>query len=131
MPHVPTHPDAQLVLTDHGLVLLAEAHPDGATLTLTLIDAGRHEEITGACPLCRAPHLARAIEDGEGASVHDLAPGLDRVTFIRAAGQTLTLGTVLPLGMPPQDAQFLLSGQDRRRVAQAIRDALPQGPLAS
>lgn len=125
MPHVPTRPDAQLVLTDHGLVLLAEAHPDGTTLTLTLIDAGRHEEITGACPLCRAPLLARAIEDGEGASVHDLAPGLDRVTFIRAAGQTLTLST------PPQDAPFLLSGHDRRRVAQAIRDALPQGPLAS
>lgn len=129
MPHVPTHPDAQLVLTDHGLVLLAEAHPDGATLTL--IDAGCHEEITGACPLCRAPLLARAIEAGEGASVHDLAPGLDRVTFIRSAAQTLTLGTALPLGTPPQDAQFLLSGQDSRRVAQAIRDALPHDPLAS
>lgn len=131
MPPVPTHPDAQLVLTDHGLVLLAETHPGSASLTLTLIDAGQHEAISGACPLHSAPRLARAIEDGEGASVHDLAPGLNRVTFIRVAGHTLTLGTVLPVGAPPQGAQFLLSSADRRRVAQAIRAAIPAGALAS
>lgn len=55
MPPVPTHPDAQLVLTDHGLVLLAETHPGSASLTLTLIDAGQHEAISGACPLHSAP----------------------------------------------------------------------------
>ncbi|WP_189010777.1 hypothetical protein [Deinococcus malanensis] len=128
---ISTHPPtAQLVLTDFGAVLLVEHHRSEHSVHLTLITDfnGISAELTGACPEHLIPRLRAFLQEGTTGTVHDLLPAQQGVAFIHAGAATLTLGAVRPHGSPSLSSQFLITMDDRRRLAAALQQVM--SPLA-